>query len=121
MTSDYKIPEDIKNRIPDYFYVAMAGELVSVFGVWVLQFHEDLGYYDLDSSTGGWVEAFRATCRKLDMQWLIEYYATLDWFDGDLFDSEIEGEIIDRFCRKENQGEVANCYYRYLCEKSKSE
>ena len=121
MTSDYKIPENIKNRIPDYFYVAMAGELVSVFGVWILQFHEDLGYYDLDCGTGGWVEAFRATCRKLDMQWLMEYYTTLDWFDGDLFDGEIEDEIIDRFCRKENQREAAKCYYRYLCKKNKSE
>ena len=123
MTDNYKIPEEIINRIPEYFYYAMAGELMSIYGIQLFELHkedeDDEGYYDLDSSTYGWNEAFKATCRKLDMWWLVEYYDTLDWYDGDLFDAEIEDEIIEIFCMKDGILEHPNCYYRYLCERSK--
>lgn len=122
----YHIPEDIKSRIPDYFYIAMAGELVSIYGIKILQKIEyseyddngdkiEYSYYDLDSSTGGWNEAFKATCRKLNMLWLIEYCHSLDWYDYDIFNGEIEGEIIKRCCEKDFGKVHANCYYRYLC------
>ena len=125
MTDDYKIPEEIANRIPAYFYYAMAGELLSIYGLQLFELRkedeDDEGYYDLDSSTYGWNEAFKATCRKLDMWWLVEYYDTLDWYDGDLFDGEIEDEIIEIFCTKDRIIEHPNCYYRYLCERSKKD
>lgn len=136
---EYAIPEDIRSRIPDYFYYAMAGELVSIFGPQILQkkigpeeydgsgkeigslTSEDRSYYDLDSSTGGWVEAFKTTCRKLHMMWLVDYWKTLEWYDSDIFDGEIEGEIIKRFCEKDHSQDHANCYYRYLCSVSEKE
>ena len=133
---EYEIPKEIKEKIPDYFYYAMAGELVSVFGPYILQ-HPPAGYYDeendewvedgeedyydLDTSTGGWCEAFYATCKKLDMQWLYDYWRTLAWYDSDIFDGEIEDEIIKRFCEKDHLADHANCYYKYLIEKRKSE
>ena len=125
MTENYKIPKEIEDRIPAYFYFGMAGELVAIYGTQILELrHEeegDEGYYYLDTSTYGWYEAFRATCRKLDMWWLVEYYDTLDWYDGDLFDAEIEDEIIERICQKERISEHPNCYYKYLCERSKKD
>ena len=114
MSDKYVIPKEIDDRIPEYFYYAMAGELVSIFGSYILE--EQDGYYDLYSGTGGWNEAFKATCRKLNMMWLDDYTKTLRWDEGDLFDGEIETEIINRFCKKDHYADHANCYYKYLCE-----
>lgn len=113
---EYKIPQDIKDRIPDYFYFAMAGELFSVAGYdkGIDMFQDDNNY---DSSTNGWKQAFRMTCRKLDMEWLYEYWNTLEWYDSDIFDSEIELEIFNKF--KKGRPNTANCYYKYLVETEK--
>jgi hypothetical protein len=117
----YHIPEEIENRIPEYFYIAMAGELCSIFGWQIFEKQEDSyiseiePYYDLASSTGGWYEAFKATCKKLDMNWLLEYYRTLAWYDSDMFDGVIENRIITNFIEKDDN---ANSYYRYLCIKN---
>ena len=69
---EYIIPPKIKDRIPDYFYTAFAGKLFSVYG-WERSrdmFYPEIdgGDADLASSTSGWVQAFKATCRKLDME-----------------------------------------------------
>ena len=129
----YKIPKEIDSRIPEYFYYAMAGELVSIFGTWILEkqdypeydddgneIHGDLNvdgsYYDLNSSTGGWNEAFKMTCKKLDMMWLMDYYETLEWYDSDIFDGIIENRIIENYIEKDHMHDHANCYYKYLCQ-----
>ena len=125
---EYKIPEEIKSRIPDYFYYAMAGELVSIFGPAILEkitvdydedeneypLSDDEAYYDLSSSTMGWKYAFIETCRKLDMMWLNEYRKTLEWYDGDIFDGIIEDNIITYFCKKDHTQDHSNCYYKHL-------
>ena len=119
----YTIPEEICSRIPDYFYAAFAGELFSVFGweqaKWMFYPEDRRDYTDLDSSSAGWVEAFKATCRKLDMSWLIDYYNTLPWYDSDVFDGIIEAEIGKRFMK--GSGEQSNAYYRFLTEQSMAE
>ena len=134
----YYIPDSIKKNIPDYFYYALAGELVSIFGPWILlkqsfpEFDDDgdeiqpltegdRSYYDLNISSGGWYEAFIATCRKLDMMWLVEYWKKLSWYDEDVFNSEIESEIIERFCKVDVSQQHANCYYKYLSEVTRQE
>ena len=116
----YNIPDDINSRIPNYFYYAMAGELVSIFGPTILQLidysedGEDYSYYDLDSGCSGWFMAFNATCHKLDMTWLMDYRKTLEWYDGDIFDGIIEDRIIEQFCEKDHTQDHCNCYYKYL-------
>ena len=115
---EYSIPEEIKKKIPEEFYYAMGGELCAIGGPKIFEkFEED--YYDLNSSTAGWVEAFKETCRKLDMKWLVDYWYTLEWYDSDIFDGEIEMEIIKRFCEKNMPS--ANPYYGYLIRKSDKE
>ena len=117
---DYKIPEDIKEKIPEYFYYAMGGELVSIFGTEVLipeDANDEINKYtvygiDFVTSTSGWYEAFKATCKKLNLQWLLDYNKTLDWEKGDLFDDEIAQEIIKYFS-SEPKSKV-NSYYLYL-------
>ena len=129
---EYKIPKEIDSRIPDYFYYAMAGELVSIFGPHILEKVDypeydddgnqipgdpnvDASYYDLASGTGGWYEAFKMTCKKLDMMWLMDYYKTLEWYDSDIFDGIIENRIIENYIEKDHINDHANCYYKYLC------
>ena len=129
---EYVIPEDIDSKIPEAFYPAMAGELCAIFGPRVFEkisvveydeendevyMDEDCAYYDLSSSTGGWVEAFKATCEKLDMMWLLEYWNTLEWYDSDIFDGIIEDRIIDKFIESEDSH--CNAYYRFLVEKGR--
>ncbi len=130
---DYKIPEDIKSCIPDYFYYALAGELVSVFGISIFQklepieydaegvrlsalTKEDCSYYDLLTSTGGWEIAFYATCKKLNLIWLYNYWKSLVWYESDIFDGEIENEIIERFLENDCV-QRDNPYYKYISEK----
>ena len=116
----YKIPLEIKQKIPKYFYYAMGGELVSIFGVEVLTpedkndvINENTVYeIDFVTSTSGWYEAFKATCKKLDLQWLLDYHETLDWYKSDLFDDEIAQEIIKYFSSEPKSR--ANSYYLYL-------
>lgn len=116
-TGDYKIPEDIKAIIPDYFYEAFGGELVSVFGVDVLNKNKD-GEYGLAflEGTAGYVEAFRATCKKLGMDWLADYYDALLWHESDLFDGEISDEVLKQFS---SQKDGLNPYYIHLIGASK--
>lgn len=116
----YKIPKEIKQKIPKYFYYAMGGELVSIFGVQVLTpedkndvINENTVYeIDFVTSTSGWYEAFKATCKKLDLQWLLNYHETLEWYKSDLFDDEIAQEIIKYFSSEPKSR--GNSYYLYL-------
>ena len=110
---DYKIPNEIKCRIPNYFYIALIGELVSIFGEKILQ-PLDCGEYNLESSTAGWHTAFVMTCKKLDMEWLLEYHKTLPTYvELDMFNGEIEKEVIKVLTNKELE-HVANSYYKYV-------
>ena len=113
---DYKIPEDIKSCIPDYFYYALAGELVSIFGPNIVQPIND--YYDLQTSSHGWDKAFFATCEKLNMTWLYNYLVSLDWQETDIFNGEIEEKIIRRFIENYSVG-LNNPYSQYIESKKK--
>ena len=117
---EYQIPKKLRDRIPDYFYTAFAGELFSVFG-WertkdMFYPEESKEYVDLASSTNGWALAFMGTCEKLDMNWLYDYYLTLTWYDSDVFDGIIEQEMGKRFMNE--KGDDANDYYQYLLERN---
>lgn len=125
----YEIPKEIDEKIPDYFYAALAGELCSIYGVDIFRKHPNIEYdndgnekidwenyyYDLNSGTGGWINAVFATCERLNMQWLSDYWIGLEWYDSDILDSIIEARIIERFIdNKRNPGES---YFQYLINK----
>lgn len=109
--SRYHIPDAIKKRIPPYFYAALGGELVSVFGPLIFEKDEDNipGLYYIES-TCGWSGALRQTCKKLDMIWLFEYYDALTWYDSDAFDDELGEEVLRYF----DSTDKGNDYYQYL-------
>lgn len=98
---DYKIPDDILTKIPDYFWPALAGKLVSVFSPTIFDKEvTDVGesWYSIDfvCGTAGFDLAFHMACRKLDMMWLYDYRDRLEWYDYDMFDSEISDILIDK-------------------------
>ena len=115
----YSIPPKIKDQIPDYFYIAFAGELFSVYG-WersrlIFYPENNHAHADLESGTEGWAQAFRATCRKLETGWLLDYYNSLPWYERDVFDGIIEQEIRKHFMNGKDDN--VNDYYQYLIEK----
>lgn len=124
MDLSYKIPEDILSKIPEYFWAALAGEVVSVFGL--SAFEKVDGLYNLYflTGTGGWNAALKMTCRKLDMKWLYEYYNKLQWWESDKFDGEFEDLIISKFVDvkdddwreipKEERDRYESTYYSWL-------
>ena len=108
----YSIPSGIKERIPEYFYVAMAGELCSLYGPSVFVPDEDgIREYVYHEGTFGWSMALWMACKKCDQKWLADYYDQLEWCDADRFDGEIGDEIEAMIVgRKWNGGS----YYQYL-------
>lgn len=111
---EYTIPENIKSRIPEYFYYALGGEYVSIMGATALLRDTDgLSLLDYNGGTAGYAEAFKMTCKKLDMDWLYEYWDSLPWYQSDLFDCEISIEVMKCFDKEDN----ANAYYKYLLSK----
>lgn len=127
---DYVIPENIDNRIPEFFYHAMAGELFSIGGKRLTEPREYEGEpdedgfvadpetpgvkypkysYNLDSGTAGWAAAFYATCCKLDLPWLLRYRWHLGYPEGDVFDGILEERIVERVLRTGNCR--CNSYY----------
>lgn len=125
----YSLEEILDKSIPDYFYPAFAGELCSIFGVSifhklpVIDYDEDgsaitnwaNSYYDLHTYSGGWIQALEATCKKLDMEWLVHYrVANLEWYDADIFDELLEDKVITKFINKAYKSCIDNPYYDYL-------
>lgn len=98
-------------KIPKYFYQALLGELISVFGVHIIELGEKIG--DLHSSSSGWWVALQQTCEKLNMNWLIQYHESLEWYDSDILDGELEKHCCELISKEDKKME----YYSYLFDK----
>lgn len=111
---EYKIPEEILSKIPQHFWPAFAGELISTFGLMIFEKEEGTDLYALYyvSSTSGWNAALRVTCKKLEMKWLFDYYNGLEWWQSDMFDGEFEDLLIKNFVEAEDL--PAATYYAWL-------
>lgn len=79
----------------------MLGEVVAVNGVWILDCGREYG--DLDSSTYGWTRALQQACDKLDLGWIMDYYNSLEWYDSDIFDGEIESRCCELITRRDEE------------------
>jgi hypothetical protein len=112
---DYEIPEDILSKIPEYFWAAFAGELVSVFGLGIFEKGEytnrNLCYV---TGTGGWNAALKYTCRKLEIDWLYDYYDNLQWYESDTFDSDILDILVSEFDDDTSGHQTRFSYYTWL-------
>ena len=112
VTFDYKTPDDIKSGIPEAFYIALVGEIVSVFGTDVLSEAESPFGIVFIAGTSGYELAFKSVCFRFGLQKLWEYYDSLTWWESDQFDGEIMEKVVE-FANKERE-ENPNDYYLYL-------
>ena len=113
----YKIPDEIKEKIPVEFYIALAGEITSVFGLKVWDKYDDGSPYEWIAGTSGLEYAIRETCEKLGLNWLWGYYESLRWYESDQFDDVVvllAKQNLDRLSKGSNPNE----YHRYLVEKA---
>jgi hypothetical protein len=96
--------------LPDYFYIALFGEMcsidTSITRETVLSNELNVG------GTGLWAEAMNMCCRKLDIKDFMSKYNKLEWYDSDNVDYEIECKMIEVLNKEKDIS--ANSYYRYM-------
>ena len=99
---EYKIPEEILSKIPEYFWAGLAGELVSIYSLSIFDVCEGgVRWIDFHTGTNGWNVAFKTACKKMNMMWLYTYYDELLWWESDKFDGEITELLISKFIEVE--------------------
>lgn len=101
--------KNIIKRIPEYFYIALYGELVSVFGPWIVPYPKIEASFNY--TTVGWNEAFCMTCNKLNMKWLTDYKRSLSIEKMHDFGETIDANIISTV-KKMNTD--TNPYYEWI-------
>ncbi len=112
------IPNDILNKIPDYFGAAFCGELASVFSLDIFETNDtnDMILIRYREGTAGWNAALKMACRKLDMDWFYDWYNNLTWWMSDLVDEELTDIFVMPFVEDWNR-EGISPYYKWLIEK----
>lgn len=91
---EYTIPIDIKNLISDGFLNEFLYQLIRITGISPYDFaDEGIEYL---SGTCGWDAAFGKACINTENKKLFDYRNSLEWYDSDIFDSEIIGVLIEK-------------------------
>lgn len=91
----YKIPQEFLELITPDFLKIFSANLVSLFGSHVI----DTFWWFWLGGTGGWRKALLSAMHshfphdKYDG--LAAYYETLEWYDSDMFDSELVGLAVE--------------------------
>ncbi len=94
LSIEYSIPQNIKKLITPKFCTQFLKELHMIWGVSMHDFaYSNVGYCE---GTAGWNEALTTTCRKLSVDKLYIYYASLPWYDSDLFDAELTEMLVEQ-------------------------
>lgn len=96
-------------KIPEAFWYALGGELVSVFGRSAL----DEQTLSCITSSCGFSAALYAACGKLGLMWLWEYGDRLPWYSYDFFVSDLADAVLERF-GKEKQPGNSNPYFALI-------
>lgn len=91
---EYTIPSNIKNLITDDFLNEFLYQLIRITGISPYDFADDGIVYLL--GIGGWDTAFGKACINTENKKLFDYRNSLEWYDSDIFDSEIICVLIDR-------------------------
>lgn len=110
----YQIPAQIDKGIPEHFYIALEGEITSVFGKDVWWCADGLHGEDYIGGTAGYAAALKMTCWKLGMMWLYEYYENLAWYESDQFDGIVLDRVKEHIIHENEDG--VNAYYLYLIQ-----
>lgn len=102
---EYIMPEDIKALITDEFLKEFRKQLFRIYKNFSLETFYDLGVSNVTSASG-WVAAFGKACFLTHNEELFDYWRTLEWYDSDLFDWELEKALLERKLILGNSDEV---------------
>ena len=91
----------MKYKIPEYIMILITYDFLKEFRNQLFRIHE---HYSLDTfadlgiptntSTGGWYAAFGKACLLTHKEELFDYWRSLDWYDSDIFDSELAEMLV---------------------------
>lgn len=119
---NYSKLENLINVVPQHFYPAFLGELVSIFGLSILDDNLDLLTdeaiaagehcygYEVEEGTGGWYHAFRNAAEKTQCIDIFYRYNKLSWQDSDYFDDMISQRL--KILTKND----FNAYYKFCID-----
>ena len=105
--------EDFIKDLPDYFYIALFGEMCSIDPSITYKQISKIGGYGCACGTGLWVEAMKMSCMKLGIKDFMHKYNCLDCDNSDSVDYAIENKMIE-VIKKEKENN-SNSYYKYIC------
>ena len=91
---EYTIPSDIKILITDDFLNEFLYQLIRIAGISPYDFADEGIEYVTE--TCSWYAAFGKACIDTDNKKLFDYRNSLEWYDSDIFDSEIIGVLIEK-------------------------
>lgn len=91
---EYTIPSDIKILITDDFLNEFLYQLIRIAGISPYDFADEGIEYV--TGTCSWYAAFGKACIDTDNKKLFDYRNSLEWYDSDIFDSEIIGVLIKK-------------------------
>ena len=87
----WNLEEDkILDTLLDEFYPCMLNELRNIFDFKTFPTFENLVGI---MSTAGWASAIKTTCAKLDLQYVMDYYESVDYELSDNFDNKLVDRI----------------------------
>lgn len=97
MDGNYKIPQHIKEKLTVGFCKEFIKQLDRIFHMTISDIKKTYyNFYLYHETTVGWHDAFKVACKNCKMNDVFEYYNTLDWYDGDIFDSQFD-ELLCEF------------------------
>lgn len=101
---DYHMPDEIKKQLSGSFLASFGEECAKIFELdnAAERNIEGTPFLFQVTGTGGWLQALRATCRRFDMQWLLDYWIRLDRYESDIFDDELASEVVRQFEKEGN-------------------
>lgn len=111
--------ENALRRLPEAFWAAFAGELVSVFGIDIFQREngpQTCMSIECVTGTCGWHASLKAVCKRLWVEWFYEWYDSMDWIESDEFDCDLVDELKAHVMDSDDKSKHA--YYEWLVKES---
>lgn len=102
---EYKMPKDIKDQLTEAFVSDFHEAVIETFKQndrnqdrepFEYETYTYYAWWLYMEGTAGYCQSFRQTCDKHGLNKVLMYYNKLQWYDSDLFDSEV-GDLLVHF------------------------
>ncbi|MEK4907458.1 hypothetical protein [Niallia sp. FSL M8-0099] len=104
LTTIYEIPDEIKGNFTKEFIEDFRKSAIEIFRQNDINLgrepydYESYSYYDwwvYVEGSSGFYEAFQKVCKKYNLEFIVDYYDNLPWYDSDLFDDQFGNLLIE--------------------------